>query len=131
MSSTPAPLKIRRVRCDAQASSSSLDHGLKLRGPSPSLACSLILAELSYGERQVPVNTKRASLKDSVSVVQDCLFGGGAMGSRTDLHVQIATMAGQIYRDVIPEKHVRLFQGPWSQNLCLWMATPVLTMHTS
>ncbi|GFW88781.1 uncharacterized protein TNCV_4972741 [Trichonephila clavipes] len=36
MSSTPAPLKIRRVKGDAQASSSSLDHGLKLRGPSPS-----------------------------------------------------------------------------------------------
>ncbi|GFX07897.1 hypothetical protein TNCV_4161661 [Trichonephila clavipes] len=35
MSSTPVPLKIRRVD-DAQASSSSLDYGLKLRGLSPS-----------------------------------------------------------------------------------------------
>ncbi|GFX80559.1 hypothetical protein TNCV_3929671 [Trichonephila clavipes] len=35
MSSTPAPLKIRRVRERCSASSSSLDHGLKLRGPSP------------------------------------------------------------------------------------------------
>ncbi|GFS65857.1 hypothetical protein TNCV_390831 [Trichonephila clavipes] len=35
MSSTPAPLKIRRVKERCSASSSSLDHGLKLRGPSP------------------------------------------------------------------------------------------------
>ncbi|GFT41256.1 hypothetical protein TNCV_3899621 [Trichonephila clavipes] len=43
MSSTPAPLKIRRVKGDAQASSSSLDHGLKLRGPSPNLTCIAVL----------------------------------------------------------------------------------------
>ncbi|GFV02242.1 hypothetical protein TNCV_298111, partial [Trichonephila clavipes] len=35
MSSTPAPLKIRCARSDARASSSSLHHGLKLRGSSP------------------------------------------------------------------------------------------------
>ncbi|GFW56424.1 transposable element Tcb1 transposase [Trichonephila clavipes] len=32
-------------------------------------------------------------------------------GSRTDLHVQSVTMTGHIYRDVIPEQHLRLFRG--------------------
>ncbi|GFU54248.1 HTH_Tnp_Tc3_2 domain-containing protein [Trichonephila clavipes] len=32
-------------------------------------------------------------------------------GSRTDLHVQIVTMTGHIYRDVILEQHIRLFRG--------------------
>ncbi|GFT41762.1 uncharacterized protein TNCV_4708171 [Trichonephila clavipes] len=32
-------------------------------------------------------------------------------GSRTDLHVQSVMMTGHIYRDVILEKHVRLFRG--------------------
>ncbi|GFV81362.1 transposable element Tcb2 transposase [Trichonephila clavipes] len=38
---------------------------------SPGLVCSLILAGLQYGERQVPVNTKRTPLNDTVTVVQD------------------------------------------------------------
>ncbi|GBL76514.1 hypothetical protein AVEN_53258-1 [Araneus ventricosus] len=42
---------------------------------SPGLVCSLILAGLSYGERQVPVTTKRTPLNDTVTVVQDGLFG--------------------------------------------------------
>ncbi|GFW27100.1 transposable element Tcb1 transposase [Trichonephila clavipes] len=37
--------------------------------------------------------------------------GGIIFGSRTDLHVQSATMTGHIYRDVILEQHVRLFRG--------------------
>ncbi|GFW18918.1 transposable element Tcb1 transposase [Trichonephila clavipes] len=37
--------------------------------------------------------------------------GGIILGSRTDLHVQSVTMTGLIYRDVIPEQHVRLFRG--------------------
>ncbi|GFY22945.1 hypothetical protein TNCV_2182061 [Trichonephila clavipes] len=43
MSSTPAPLKIRRVRerCSSVIlANDSLDHGLKLRGPSPSFCAS-------------------------------------------------------------------------------------------
>ncbi|GFX98323.1 cubilin [Trichonephila clavipes] len=40
------------------------------------------------------------------------LVGGEIiLGSRTDLHVQSVTMTGHIYRDVILEQHVRLFQG--------------------
>ncbi|GFV75178.1 cubilin [Trichonephila clavipes] len=39
------------------------------------------------------------------------VWGGIILGSRTDLHVQSVTMAGHIYRDVILEQHVRLFQG--------------------
>ncbi|GFU49165.1 transposable element Tcb1 transposase [Trichonephila clavipes] len=31
--------------------------------------------------------------------------------SRINLHVQIGTMTGQIYRDVILEQHVHLFRG--------------------
>ncbi|GFU72662.1 transposable element Tcb1 transposase [Trichonephila clavipes] len=33
------------------------------------------------------------------------------LGSRTDIHVQSVTMTSHIYRDVILEQHVRLFQG--------------------
>ncbi|GFS47111.1 transposable element Tcb1 transposase [Trichonephila clavipes] len=39
------------------------------------------------------------------------VWGGIILGSRTDLHVQSVTMTGHIYRDVIPEQHVRLFRG--------------------
>ncbi|GFU19747.1 transposable element Tcb1 transposase [Trichonephila clavipes] len=39
------------------------------------------------------------------------VWGRIILGSRTDLHVQSITMAGHIYRDVIGEQHVRLFQG--------------------
>ncbi|GFV13506.1 transposable element Tcb1 transposase [Trichonephila clavipes] len=39
------------------------------------------------------------------------VWGGIILGSRTDLHVQSATMAGHIYRDVILEQHVRLFRA--------------------
>ncbi|GFV33956.1 HTH_Tnp_Tc3_2 domain-containing protein [Trichonephila clavipes] len=42
---------------------------------SPGLACSLILAGLYDGERQVPVTTKRTPLNDTVTVVKDGLFG--------------------------------------------------------
>ncbi|GBM85853.1 hypothetical protein AVEN_192592-1 [Araneus ventricosus] len=42
---------------------------------SPGLVCSLILAGLSYGERQVPITTKRTPLKDTITVVQDGSFG--------------------------------------------------------
>ncbi|GFV30326.1 transposable element Tcb1 transposase [Trichonephila clavipes] len=35
----------------------------------------------------------------------------GLYARRTDLHVQSVPMAGHIYRDVILEKHVRLFRG--------------------
>ncbi|GFW16632.1 DDE_3 domain-containing protein [Trichonephila clavipes] len=39
------------------------------------------------------------------------VWGGIILGSRADLHVQSVTMTGHIYRDVIPEQHVRLFRG--------------------
>ncbi|GFX52434.1 retrovirus-related Pol polyprotein from transposon 297 [Trichonephila clavipes] len=39
------------------------------------------------------------------------IWGGIILGSRTDLHVQSVTMTGHIYRDVILEQHVGLFQG--------------------
>ncbi|GFW90061.1 transposable element Tcb1 transposase [Trichonephila clavipes] len=39
------------------------------------------------------------------------VWGGIILGSRTDLHVQSITMIGHIFRDVILEQHVRLFQG--------------------
>ncbi|GFU92537.1 transposable element Tcb1 transposase [Trichonephila clavipes] len=38
------------------------------------------------------------------------VWGGNIIGSRTDLHAQSVTMTGHIYRDVIMEQHVRLFQ---------------------
>ncbi|GFW88445.1 transposable element Tcb1 transposase [Trichonephila clavipes] len=48
------------------------------------------------------------------------VWGGISLGSRTDLHVQSVTMRGHIYRDVILEQHVRLFQGAMSAE-CLFM----------
>lgn len=39
------------------------------------------------------------------------VWGGIILGSRTDLHVQIGTMTGHIYRDIILEQYVRLFRG--------------------
>ncbi|GFW19540.1 transposable element Tcb1 transposase [Trichonephila clavipes] len=39
------------------------------------------------------------------------VWGGIILGSRTDLHVQSATMTGHIFWDVILEQHVRLFRG--------------------
>ncbi|GFV05170.1 DDE_3 domain-containing protein [Trichonephila clavipes] len=39
------------------------------------------------------------------------VWGGIILGSRTDLHVQSATMTRHIYRDFILERHVRLFRG--------------------
>ncbi|GFW10269.1 transposable element Tcb1 transposase [Trichonephila clavipes] len=39
------------------------------------------------------------------------VWGGIILGSRTDLHVQSVTMTGHIYREVILEQHVHLFQG--------------------
>ncbi|GFY01058.1 transmembrane protein 151B [Trichonephila clavipes] len=39
------------------------------------------------------------------------VWGRIILGSRTDLHVQSATMTGHIYRDVFLEQHVRLFRG--------------------
>ncbi|GFW05032.1 cubilin [Trichonephila clavipes] len=39
------------------------------------------------------------------------VWGGIILGSRTDLHVQSATMIGHIYRDVMLEQPVRLFRG--------------------
>ncbi|GFY13223.1 cubilin [Trichonephila clavipes] len=76
------------------------------------LVCSLILAGLLYGERQVTVTTKRTPLNDTITVVQDgSLRGGIVFGFRTDLHVQSVTMTGHINRDVILEQHVCLFRG--------------------
>ncbi|GFT51772.1 transposable element Tcb1 transposase [Trichonephila clavipes] len=39
------------------------------------------------------------------------VWGGIILGCRTDIHVQSVTMTGHIYRDVILERHVRLFRG--------------------
>ncbi|GFX95666.1 transposable element Tcb1 transposase [Trichonephila clavipes] len=39
------------------------------------------------------------------------VWGGIILGSRTDLHVQSATMTGHIYREVLLEQHLRLFRG--------------------
>ncbi|GFX06400.1 DDE_3 domain-containing protein [Trichonephila clavipes] len=85
---------------------------------SPGLVCSLILAGLKYGERQVPVTAKRTPLNDTFTVVQDGSFGLFIiiLGFRTDLHVQSVTMTGHIFRDVILE-HVRLFRGAMVLNV--------------
>ncbi|GFW30822.1 fatty acid synthase [Trichonephila clavipes] len=70
------------------------------------LACNLVLVGFSYGECQVPISTKRTSLNDTVSEVQDCSFrrGGIILGFRTDLDVQIDW-------DVILKQPVCLFRG--------------------
>ncbi|GFU30124.1 HTH_Tnp_Tc3_2 domain-containing protein [Trichonephila clavipes] len=58
------------------------------------------------------------------------VWGGVILGSRTDLDVHSVMMTDHIYRDVILEKHVRLFRAPLVLNFCLWMTTPVLTRQT-
>ncbi|GFU81619.1 HTH_Tnp_Tc3_2 domain-containing protein [Trichonephila clavipes] len=57
-------------------------------------------------------------------------WGGIILGSRTDMHVFSVTMTDHIYRDVILEKHVRLFVVPWVLNFCLWITLPILTVQT-
>ncbi|GFW77986.1 transposable element Tc3 transposase [Trichonephila clavipes] len=62
--------------------------------------------------RQVPVTTKRLPLNDTVTGGAGWLVWGGIIiGSRTDLNVQRVTMTSHIFRDVIPEQHVRLLLG--------------------
>ncbi|GFW43401.1 transposable element Tcb1 transposase [Trichonephila clavipes] len=39
------------------------------------------------------------------------VWGGNILGCRTDMHVQIVTMPGHIYLDVILEQHVHSFLG--------------------
>ncbi|GFV72785.1 DDE_3 domain-containing protein [Trichonephila clavipes] len=39
------------------------------------------------------------------------IWGGIYLGSRTELHVQSATMTRHIFRDVTLEQHVRLYRG--------------------
>ncbi|GFW06672.1 transposable element Tcb1 transposase [Trichonephila clavipes] len=73
---------------------------------SPGLVCSLTFAGHSYGECQVPVNTKRTLLKDTVLLVKDCSFGGIILGSRTGVPVQIGTVTGQVYRDAVLKQRV-------------------------
>ncbi|GFS82553.1 HTH_Tnp_Tc3_2 domain-containing protein [Trichonephila clavipes] len=58
------------------------------------------------------------------------VWGGTILGSRTDLHVQSVTMTGHIYRDVILEKHVRLFRGAMGDEFLFMVTTPVLTVQT-
>ncbi|GFV92146.1 hypothetical protein TNCV_1895821 [Trichonephila clavipes] len=97
MSSTPVPLKIRRVGDDAQASSSSLDYGLKLRGPSPNnLLRSLILnGEWNKSHRMrsgdcgghssttIPVNLSPHS--SCLSVENSGLLGEGSLSCNRSL----------------------------------------------
>ncbi|GFS82128.1 transposable element Tcb1 transposase [Trichonephila clavipes] len=59
-------------------------------------------------ERQVPVTTIDRHRYGGAGWV---VWGRIILGSRTDLHVQSVTMTGNIYRDVILGKHVRLFRG--------------------
>ncbi|GFW21359.1 transposable element Tcb1 transposase [Trichonephila clavipes] len=58
------------------------------------------------------------------------VYGGIILGSRTDLHVQSVTMTGHIYRDVILEQHVRLFQGTMGAEFLFMDDMPVLTVQT-
>ncbi|GFW89035.1 HTH_Tnp_Tc3_2 domain-containing protein [Trichonephila clavipes] len=58
------------------------------------------------------------------------VWGGIILDSRIDLHVQSVTMTGHIYRDVILEQHVRLFQGAMGAEFLKWTTTPVLTVQT-
>ncbi|GFW61085.1 HTH_Tnp_Tc3_2 domain-containing protein [Trichonephila clavipes] len=58
------------------------------------------------------------------------VWGGIILGSRTDLHVQSVTMADHIYRDVILEKHARLFRGAMGAEVLFMVTTPVVTVQT-
>ncbi|GFY33402.1 transposable element Tcb1 transposase [Trichonephila clavipes] len=69
---------------------------------------SLVLAGHSCDEHQVSVTTKKTSPFRWYSIAY--LGWGIILGSRTDLHVQIGSMTGEFYRDVIMEEHVRLLR---------------------
>ncbi|GFS77914.1 DDE_3 domain-containing protein [Trichonephila clavipes] len=58
----------------------------------------------------VPVTTKRTTLNDTVTVVQDGSFGE-IFYLVPELNVQSVTVRGYIYWDVILEQHARLFRG--------------------
>ncbi|GFV44844.1 transposable element Tcb2 transposase [Trichonephila clavipes] len=51
------------------------------------------------------------------------------LGSRTDLHVQSATMTDHIYWDSFWNNMYVCFGAPWVLNFCLWMTTLVLTVN--
>ncbi|KFM59670.1 hypothetical protein X975_13329, partial [Stegodyphus mimosarum] len=99
---------------------------------SPGLACSLILAGLSYGELQVPVTTKKTSLSDSVAVVQECSFGVELfwVPELTCMFKLEPWQAKSIGTSFWNNTYV-CFGAPWAHNLCLWITTPVLTVQTS
>ena len=74
------PLPQLTVACD-YAGLESMHCGHRNSGlvgcfpTSPGSVYILIFAGLSYGERQVPVTTKRTPLNETVTVVQDGSFG--------------------------------------------------------
>ncbi|GFS90263.1 transposable element Tcb1 transposase [Trichonephila clavipes] len=61
---------------------------------------------------------------------RSALWGGTILCSRTDLHVQIGTMTGQIYRDIILEHNVRLFRGTMDTEF-VFMDDNVLTVQAT
>ncbi|GFT41361.1 DDE_3 domain-containing protein [Trichonephila clavipes] len=85
----------------------------------PCLAFCLILAGLSSGESQEPVTTKKTSLSDTVLEVQEYSFGGGELLRipELDMRVQIGTMKGQTYLDVILKQDARLSRGAMGEEL--------------
>ncbi|GFV33935.1 transposable element Tcb1 transposase [Trichonephila clavipes] len=77
------------------------------------LVCKSDYRRTLYGQRHVPVSHQENPIeRHRYGGVGWLVWGRNySCGSRTDLHVQIVTMTGPIYRDVIVEQHVRLFRG--------------------
>ncbi|GFX01401.1 HTH_Tnp_Tc3_2 domain-containing protein [Trichonephila clavipes] len=73
----------------------------------PGLACSLILPDFHMESSRYKLSPRERHCFGGTELL---IWGGIILRSRTDLYVQIGTIIGLIYRDVILE-HVRLFQG--------------------
>ncbi|GFU98591.1 nibrin [Trichonephila clavipes] len=75
---------------------------------------------VTCGEYQVPATTKRNHGATPFRWYRIARLGGGTiLGFRTNLNVQIGTMTGQIYQDVILEQHARLFRVP-CRKICVY-----------
>ena len=66
---------------------------------------------------------QKNNLTDAVTVIQDFPFSWGRgiiLDFRTHLHVQIETMTGQIYWDIILEQHKRLLRSAVYEKISVY-----------
>ncbi|GFW50768.1 transposable element Tcb1 transposase [Trichonephila clavipes] len=84
------------------------------------------LPGLSYGERLVPITTKRNIIERHRFVVAVLYLWEEDYSTFRNLNCMgntspylIGNMASQLYRDIILEQHARLFRGGMSAEFCV------------